>query len=70
MMISEFLDNLGGRLAVADKLGIRRTAVNMFLYNDAIPAKHHWPLFKMAQDAGVKISMEDIAAMRERDNVD
>ena len=66
MTISEFLDKLGGRLTVAGELGIRRTAVNMFLYNNAIPAKHHWPLFKMAQAAGVKISMEEIAAMRER----
>ena len=70
MTISEFLDALGGRKAVAAALGIRPTTLNMFVYNGAIPLKHSRQLHELAALLGVQVTREEIEAMRERDNVD
>ena len=66
MKISEFLDRLGGRLAVADALGLRRSSINMWVFNGVIPAKHHVPLLEMAQTASIDVTPFDIRDMRER----
>ena len=66
MKISEFLERLGGRLAIADALGLRRSSINMWVFNGIIPAKHHTALLELAQGTGVEVSAFDIRDMRER----
>ena len=67
MTISEFTKALGGHRTVAQALLAHPEAVRAWVRNNAIPYKHHFALLRLAMQAGVAVTPDDLAAMRERD---
>lgn len=47
------VEALGGPKLLAAKLGVRSAAAVCNWYNSGIPARHHLPLWRLAQQAGV-----------------
>ena len=68
MKITDLINHLGGTIALARALECRRNSVNMWQYNEGVPAKYHWRLSELAKVSGLDLSVPEIAAMREHDD--
>lgn len=53
MTLAELLSELGGHAVVAERLGLRRTAVTMWVRRGEIAAEHRNRVWMMALDAGI-----------------
>ena len=53
MTASELIRALGGAASMAEKLGLKRTAVAMWGSRGEVPGEHHLAVWQMALDAGV-----------------
>lgn len=62
----EIIEKLGGKAAVAEKLGLSRGAVYLWFYpkpsgsNGIIPAKQAIRIFELAKEKGIDCSIQDI----------
>ena len=61
MTIAELIRKLGGASEVAERLGITRQAVSLWPRAGHIPWKHHLAIQKMANDADIALTMQQIA---------
>ena len=62
----EIIEKLGGKSAVAEKLGLSRGAVYLWFYpkpsgsNGVIPAKQAIKIYELAQEKGIDFTIQDI----------
>lgn len=59
-LITDIIDRCGGNKAVADWLGLDRSAVQRWGYANRIPAKHWAGLIAAAARAGVTITVDEL----------
>ena len=60
MTIKEIIAALGGDRAVAADVGVGPSAVRSWIYNRAVPAKHHKRIVELGQAAGLAVSSWDL----------
>jgi hypothetical protein len=53
MTLAEFITVLGGPKAVGAQLGLRRSAVTMWLQRGQVPGEYHLPLWRAALERGL-----------------
>lgn len=66
MSLTELLRALGGHAAVAERLGLRRTAVTMWVQRGEIAAEHRNAVWQMALDAGLDWTPPGAEALRDK----
>lgn len=60
MKVREFIQALGGRTAVSQRLGVRPQAISLWLSNEQIPLERVPALLRMAADQRVPVNAEDL----------
>lgn len=66
MTNEEIIDKLGGKVVVAEKLGISKAAVYLWFYpkpqgsGKIIPPKQAIRIFELAQEAGIDCTIRDV----------
>ena len=66
MSLTELLRALGGHAEVARRLGLRRTAVSMWVRRGEIAAEHRLAIWQMALDAGLDWAPPGAEALRDK----
>lgn len=66
MKLTELLSALGGHAAVAERLGLRRTAVTMWVRRGEIAAEHRLTVWQMALDAGLDWAPPGAEGLRDK----
>lgn len=66
MSLAELLRHLGGHAVVAERLGLRRAAVSMWVQRGEIPAEHRNEVWQMALDAGLDWTPPGAEGLRDR----
>lgn len=59
MTENELIDALGGPLALGRLLGVSGPAVSNWKARGEIPAKHHWPLYRICLARQIKWKPEE-----------
>jgi hypothetical protein len=65
MHVAELISRLGAQ-RVAERLGLRKSAVPMWVARGAIPREHHLAIWTMAIEAGVDWTPPGAEAIRAR----
>lgn len=66
MTLTELLRALGGHAEVAQRLGLRRAAVSMWVRRGEIAAEHRLAVWQMALDAGLDWTPPGAEALRDK----
>lgn len=69
MTNEEIIEKLGGKVTVAEKLGITKGAVYLWFYDKpigsggVIPAKKAIKIYEMAKEKGIDCTLQDIMGL-------
>lgn len=66
MTLADLFRQLGGHAAVAERLGLRRTAVTMWVRRGEIAAEHRNAVWQMALDAGLDWTPPGAEGLRDK----
>ncbi len=64
MTIRDLIIKLGGQGAVADRLGLKRNSIAMWIARGAVPPEYHLALWAMALEAGLDWEPPGAAELR------